>query len=157
MLVCMSLAVIFGQGWFCASKGIWQCLETLLVVTAEQEGLASTGCRPGMLLNLPQHTGQPCQQRVTCPKRQQCQDWETPLCGVCAVLGIKSRLTLVTPWTAAHHTSLSMGFPRQEYHSGLPFPSSEGLLIQRSNPCLLHCRQIYYQWTREAKNVGIFL
>ena len=28
-----------------------------------------------------------------------------------------------TPWTVAHHTSLSMGFFKQEYWSGLPFPS----------------------------------
>ena len=28
----------------------------------------------------------------------------------------------VTPWTAAHQPSLSMGFSRQEYCSGLPFP-----------------------------------
>ena len=28
-----------------------------------------------------------------------------------------------TPWTAAHQTPLSMGFPRQEYWKGLPFPS----------------------------------
>ena len=28
-----------------------------------------------------------------------------------------------TPWTVAHRTPLSMGFPRQEYWSGLPFPS----------------------------------
>ena len=28
-----------------------------------------------------------------------------------------------TPWTAAHQGSLSMGFSRQEYWSGLPFPS----------------------------------
>ena len=27
-----------------------------------------------------------------------------------------------TPWTVAHQISLSMGFPRQEYCSGLPFP-----------------------------------
>ena len=31
--------------------------------------------------------------------------------------------TLVTPWTAAHQAPLSMGFPRQEYWSGLPFSS----------------------------------
>ena len=30
---------------------------------------------------------------------------------------------LVTPWTVAHQASPSMGFPRQEYWSGLPFPS----------------------------------
>ena len=28
-----------------------------------------------------------------------------------------------TPWTAVHQAPLSMGFPRQEYRSGLPFPS----------------------------------
>ena len=28
-----------------------------------------------------------------------------------------------TPWTVAHRASLSMGFSRQEYWSGLPFPS----------------------------------
>ena len=27
------------------------------------------------------------------------------------------------PWTVAHQAPLSMGFPRQEYWSGLPFPS----------------------------------
>ena len=31
-----------------------------------------------------------------------------------------------TPWTVAHQSSLSMGFPRQEYWSGLQFPSSRG-------------------------------
>ena len=35
-----------------------------------------------------------------------------------------SRVRLfVTPWTVAHQSPLSMGFPRQEYWSGLPFPS----------------------------------
>ena len=31
------------------------------------------------------------------------------------------------PWTIACQTPLSMGFPRQEYWSGLPFPSTGGL------------------------------
>ena len=35
----------------------------------------------------------------------------------------KSCPTLSTPWTVAHQTPLSMGFSRQEYWSGLPFPS----------------------------------
>ena len=30
--------------------------------------------------------------------------------------------SFVTPWTVAHQSPLSMGFPRQEYRSGLPFP-----------------------------------
>ena len=29
---------------------------------------------------------------------------------------------LVTPWTAAYQTPLSMGFSRQEYWSGVPLP-----------------------------------
>jgi len=33
--------------------------------------------------------------------------------------------TLETPWIVAHQVPLSMGFPRQKYWSGLPFPSSE--------------------------------
>ena len=32
-------------------------------------------------------------------------------------------LTLVTPWTVACQAPVSMGFSRQEYCSGLPFPS----------------------------------
>ena len=39
----------------------------------------------------------------------------------------KSHLTLATPWTVAHQPPLSMGFSRQEYSSGLPFPSPEDL------------------------------
>ena len=31
----------------------------------------------------------------------------------------------VTPWTAAYYAPLSMGFSRQEYWSGLPFPSPD--------------------------------
>ena len=30
---------------------------------------------------------------------------------------------VVTPWTVAHQAPLSLGFSRQEYWSGLPFPS----------------------------------
>ena len=42
----------------------------------------------------------------------------------------KECLTLVTPWTVDQQAPLSMGFPKQEYWSGLPFPSPEDL----SNP-----------------------
>ena len=44
----------------------------------------------------------------------------------------------VTLWTVALQAALSLGFPRQEYWSGLPFPSPGDL------PDLLHCRQILY-------------
>ena len=35
--------------------------------------------------------------------------------------------TLCNPWTVAHQDPLSMGFPRQEYWSELPFLSPEDL------------------------------
>ena len=35
--------------------------------------------------------------------------------------------TLETPWTVALQAPLSMGFPRQEYWSGLPFLFPEDL------------------------------
>ena len=39
----------------------------------------------------------------------------------------KSSLTLVALWTVTCQAPLSMGFSRQEYWSGLPFPSPEDL------------------------------
>ena len=39
----------------------------------------------------------------------------------------QSCLTLVTSWTIARQAPLSMGFSRQEYWSGLPFPSPKDL------------------------------
>ena len=44
-----------------------------------------------------------------------------------------------TPWTVAHQAPLCMGFPRQEYWSGLPFPSPGDLPdpgIQPKSPAL---------------------
>ena len=45
------------------------------------------------------------------------------MCACAQLLGL-----LVTPWTVACQAPLTMGFPRQEYWSGLPFPSSGDLL-----------------------------
>ena len=45
----------------------------------------------------------------------------------------------VTPWTVAHLAPLSMEFSRQEYWSGLPFPSPGALPdpgIQPGSPAL---------------------
>ena len=42
---------------------------------------------------------------------------------VCLCAQLLSRVQLFeTPWTVAHQAPLSMGFPRQEYWSGLPCP-----------------------------------
>ena len=43
---------------------------------------------------------------------------------VCCMQSRFSRVRLCeTPWTAAHQAPMSTGFSRQEYRSGLPFPS----------------------------------
>ena len=45
----------------------------------------------------------------------------------------------VTPWTVAHQAPLPMGFCRQEYWSGLPFPSPRDLphpRIKLTSPAL---------------------
>ena len=52
--------------------------------------------------------------------------------------------TLVTSWTVALQTPLSMIFSRKKYWSGLPFPSPVDLPDPRMNLHLLHCSQILY-------------
>ena len=42
--------------------------------------------------------------------------------------------SLVTPWTIVHQAPLSMGFPRQEYWIGLPFPFPGDLLDPEITP-----------------------
>ena len=42
--------------------------------------------------------------------------------------------SFATPWTVARQAPLSMGFPRQEYCSGLPFPLPRDLPNPRIKP-----------------------
>ena len=44
---------------------------------------------------------------------------------------------VATAWTVAHQAPLSMGFPRQEYWSGLPFPSPGDLFNSGIEPAFL--------------------
>ena len=46
----------------------------------------------------------------------------------------------VTLWTVGCQASLSMGFSRQEYWSGMPRPPPGDVLDPWSNPCLLPCQ-----------------
>ena len=63
----------------------------------------------------------------------------------------------VTLWTVAHQAPLFMGFSRQEYWSGLPFPSPGDLLNpgtileQALNLGLLHCRHILYYLNHQGR------
>ncbi|MES9491624.1 hypothetical protein ABEQ42_12190, partial [Cutibacterium acnes] len=57
----------------------------------------------------------------------------------------QSCLTLCNPMTAAHQAPLPMGFSRQEYLSGLPFPTSgdlPGSNTDRKSPCSLHWQAV---------------
>ena len=45
-----------------------------------------------------------------------------PVCCACVLSHFNRVRLFVTLWTAAHQAPLSMGFSRQEYWSGLPFP-----------------------------------
>ena len=44
---------------------------------------------------------------------------------VCICVVVIQLCLTMTPWTAAHQAPLSMEFSRQEYSSGLPFPSPQ--------------------------------
>ena len=59
---------------------------------------------------------------------------------VCVCYSLSHVQLLATPWTVTCQAPLSMKFSRQEYRSGLLFPSPGDLL----NPDLLNCRQILY-------------
>ena len=52
--------------------------------------------------------------------------------------------SFVTPGTEACQAPLFMGFPRQEYWSGLPFPTPGELPTQGSNLCLLHWQEDFF-------------
>ena len=58
----------------------------------------------------------------------------TLLIGYGGGLVTKLGLTLGTTWTVAHQAPLSIGFSRQEYWSGLPFPSPGDLPNPGINP-----------------------
>ena len=57
--------------------------------------------------------------RIYCPAKAVLK----PECGVISVLVLSHVQLSAIPWTVACQAPLSMGFPRQEYWSGLPFPS----------------------------------
>ena len=82
--------------------------------------------------------------------------------GKCCCYLLVTKLCLAVPWTAAHQAPLSLGFSRQEYWAGLPFPSPGDLPhpgIEPVSPALAGiffttqppgkpwevCRQPYYE------------
>ena len=62
------------------------------------------------------------------PNQKKTSQTTAPTCVFTRGLKVKVKLLshvqlFVTPWTIAYQASPSMGFSRQEYWSGLPFPS----------------------------------
>ena len=71
--------------------------------------------------------------------------------GEVKLLVIQSCLTLCDAMNpGAHQALLSMGFPRQEYWSGLPFPSPGDLVDPGIEPGLMHCRWILYHVSHQG-------
>ena len=59
----------------------------------------------------------------------------------------------VTPWAIAHQPPLSLGFSRQEYWSGLPFPSPGIFPTQGLNAGLLHWGWILYHLGHQEMHI----
>ena len=55
------------------------------------------------------------------------------------------------PWIVAYQAPQSMGFSRQEYWSGLPFPSPGDLPNPGVEPGLLHFRQTLYCLSHQGR------
>ena len=55
-----------------------------------------------------------------------------------------------TPWTVARQAPLSMGFPRQEYWSGLPFPTPGGS-SQSSDQIFISKLYVYFATIEKKK------
>ena len=68
---------------------------------------------------------------------KECQELTATIGSPCICSVAKSCSTFATQWTVACQAPLCMGLPRQEYWSGLQFPSLGFFLTQGSNPCLL--------------------
>ena len=58
---------------------------------------------------------------------------------VCVLCGVSRSAVSdsVAPWTVAHQAPLSMEFPKQEYWSGLPFPSPVFMYNLQSIICII--------------------
>ena len=56
---------------------------------------------------------------------------------MCCAQSLSHVLLSMAPWTAAHQAPLSGKLPRQEYWSGLPFPSAGDLPDRGTEPTAL--------------------
>ena len=109
-----SCAFHFHAGWLKPHDGWWQQVQWPLSGWHEDQG--STNWRD--------------------------QAWEEGECmaliySVCVLSRFSRGLLIATPWTVACQAPLSMGFPRQEYWSGLPCPPPGDLPYPGIEPVFL--------------------
>ena len=103
------------------------CAETALCLPVHRQP-AELGLLPPSVI---------CEQ--CCYERRCCQFFREYTCALSRVQ------LLVTPWTVARQAPLSMGFPRHESGSGLPFPALGDLPNQVSCASCIG-RWILYHW-----------
>ena len=60
-------------------------------------------------------------------------------------------------WIIAHHAPLSMGFPRQQYLGGVPFPSPGDISNPGIDPKSPAWQQIFYHWGMLAMGLPCWL
>ena len=69
-------------------------------------------------------------------------------------VGVLSRIQLfVAPWTVANQVPLSMGFSRQEYWSGLPYPTPANLPNPGNEPTSLVSPAYNLATEQQMKNI----
>ena len=106
-------------------------------------------------LHLPVGKGGPCRSScLVCGTEDWCfAQGQSSLCFVdqFQIQKVKS-LTRVSLQPHGHQAPLFMGFSRQEYRSGLLFPSPGNFLTQGSNPGLPHCRQKLYHLSHQESH-----
>ena len=111
-------------------------LYNVVLVSAEHQSGSAIHTHTPSLSEPPSHSGHhPTLSRAPCV----IQEVLTSYLSYCLVT--QSCRTLCSSVTIARQASLSLGFPRQEYWGGLPFPTPEIFPTQGSNPsllCLLH-------------------
>ena len=87
-----------------------------------------------------------CRQILYCLSHQGSPYYEMCVC----VKSLSHVRLFATLWTVARQAPLFMGFSRQEYWSGSPFPSPGIFPTQGSNLGLLLCRQTLYPLSHQG-------
>ena len=106
---------------FCPPKNMWHYLQKLLVVPAWREGMLLPSVDGSASCNEQEDQQETKNDPVQRLHRAEVEkSWYTWMFVLSPFSGVQLFVIL---WTVALQALLSMGFSRQEYWSGLPFPS----------------------------------